>query len=310
MSRYITTYYICEKCQRRYEFSDDKNTPGIRLIRCQHFTIKFIRNTDEYNLRFFVSLKCGGCSNKQDIKKIDIIKNYNKNDKDLKYNIYSCCQNIILIGAFYSEVESETINNIINLSDYNDFLHMITLNNHMNNNNTFKNNESNMFNNNRINNNRYSANEINSNGYISMEQKELNNLKGSLENKELFDMNNNNNISLSDYYLVMEANNMLMNNNNNIGINNNNINNNMMNNNMANNNMININNNMMNNMMNNNMMNNMMNNNMNNNMGNNNMMNNNMNNNIMNHNMMNNNMHNSQNDFNNNYNRNIINFKS
>jgi hypothetical protein len=113
-SRYLTTYYICEKCREKHEFSDDKNTPGVRMSRCPHFTIKFIRNTDEFNLRYFISIKCCGCPKKQDIKKIYITLDYNKNERDLKYNKYSCCEKIILIGAFYSEVESETIKKIIN----------------------------------------------------------------------------------------------------------------------------------------------------------------------------------------------------
>ena len=350
-NKYLTTYFICEKCQKKHEFSDDKNTPGVRLIRCQHFILKFIRNTDENYLSYFLSLKCRGCSTKQDIKKLNVTLNYNKNEKDLKYNKFSCCQNAIIIGAFYSEVELETINKMINLSDYNDFRHdnfnydrdeqkrnsmdsnnLNNLNvdqshNQMNNNNMFQFKES-MLNKNQINNNRYLADEINNNGYYNMEQKELNNFKGSLANKALFDKFNN--ITMNDYIMLMNINNIPMNNNNiqvknrmemnnnfmqinknmNNNMINNNINNNNMNNNMMNN--ININNNMMINNMNNNNMNNIMmnNNNMNNNIMNNNMMNNNnMNNNIMNNdinnNIMNNNMNN--NIMNNDINNNIMN---
>ena len=346
-NKYLTTYFICEKCQKKHEFSDDKNTPGVRLIRCQHFILKFIRNTDENYLSYFVSVKCRGCSTKQDIKNINLTLNYNKNEKDLKYNKFSCCQNAIIIGAFYSEVELDTISKMINLSDYNDFRHdnfnydrdeqkrnsrdLNNLNNlninqshnQMNNNNMFQLKESTLFNKNQINNNRYLADEINNNGYYNMEQKELNNFKGSSGNKASFDKFNN--MAMHDYFMLMNINNIPMNNNNiqvknrmemdnNFMQINKNMNNNMINNNINNNNM---NNNMMNNNMNNNMMNNnnimgnnMMNNNIMNNNVNNNMMNNNMNDNlIINNNFANNNMRNSQNEFNNNYKGKIINFK-
>ena len=330
-SKYLTTYCICEKCQKKHEFSDDKNTPGVRLIRCQHFILKFIRNTDENNLRYLVSLKCCGCSIKQDIKKIDITLNYNKNEINLKYNKYSCCQNIIIIGAFYSEVETETINKIINLSDYNDFRHdnynndrdeqkrderdlnnfnnlkfsqNNIIQNQMNNNNMFQFKESTILNENTINNNRYSSNEISNNGYVNIEQKELNNLKGCIENKESFDMSSN--MTMKDFLMFMDINNIKMNNssemNNIIMQKNKNMNNNIMNNNI--NNMM---NNNINNMMNNNMINNniMNDNNMNGNMMNNNIMNNNMmNNNMMNNNMINNNIMNNNNMMNNNINNN------
>ena len=334
--KYLTTHYICEKCQKKFEFSDDKNTPGVRLSRCQHFIIKFIRNTDGSSLKYFVSLKCCNCSNKKDIKSLEISSDYNKNAKNLNYNNFSCCQNIISIGAFFSEDETETINKIVDLLEYNDLKRnsniyerdeqkrdtIIQSNDNMNNlgkNNILLNLNNNM----NGNNNRYACQEINNNGYMNIDQNEFNEFKKKLipinMNLENILMNNNNMNNMNNNMMKNSMNNMMMmNNNNNMNnmMNINNMNNMLNNNNNNNNNMNNIMNNNMNNMMHNNNLNNCLNimnnnNNMNNIMNNNNMNNimnnNNMNNNIMNNNIMNNNIMNNNNMNNNNMNNNNMN---
>ena len=257
----------------------------MRLSRCKHFIIKFIRNTDGNSFKFFVSLKCCGCSKKQDIKSLNITQNYNKNMNNLNYNNFTCCQNTISIGAFFSEDETETINKIIDLLDYNTLRSNINIcqkddqkrdrmeqnNNNINNlkmNNFFQNNNMNGSAVLNRNNNRYGSEEIDNNGYLSIDQNKFNEFNEF--KKIFFNMTHN-----------FNPENMLMNNNNNInhnmnGMNNNNMNNmvkknsidNMMNinnvNNIVNNNNINnikhnmMNNNNMSNMMNNNNMNNMM----------------------------------------------------
>jgi len=105
--KYITTNYICDKCHKKYEFSDDKNKPGIRQYRCKHFLLKFIKNKDENELKYFLSIKCLQCSKKQSKINLNITKNYNISENNIDYNNYKCCGNEVNIGAFFSEDENQ-----------------------------------------------------------------------------------------------------------------------------------------------------------------------------------------------------------
>ena len=289
--KYITTYCICEKCQKKHEFSDDKNTPGMRFYRCQHFIIKFIRNTDENKFKYLVSLKCCNCSKKQEIKEINITQSYDKNNKNLNYNNFSCCQKIISIGAFLSEGGTKTINKIIDLLDYNNLrkdsniferdvqkretMQEINNNMGMNNFNFFQNLNNNMNELKIMNghNKRYGSGENNNNGYMNMNQKELSKIKiqfsnlpynmipqniwnNNIINNNMNDMNNNiinNNNSMNNMNFNFIDNMRDIINNNNKNMMNNNCMNNMMNNNNIDN-IIDTNNNMNNMMINNNNM--------------------------------------------------------
>ena len=324
--KYLVTNYICDKCQKKFEFSDYKDKAGIRQSCCEHFKLKLIRNLDEEELKYFISLTCCNCQKKQNKNKLNITINYNPNKKNINYNNFICCGNKIIIGAFFSENEQESINKIVNILDYienipcnmnlpdNDKTTDIVINNNMK-----------YININGLN------NQINVNDIIQNEQNNsnfnekinfinINNLLPNNQNHEVDGyVNLNRNMINMNNNMNMNINNILNNMNNNINMNNNmnnNINNNMNNpnNNMINNiNMNNPNNNMINNInmnnTNNNMFNNM-NNNINNNMNNpNNSMNNNMFmniNNILNNNMINNiKMNNTNNNMFNNMNNNI-----
>ena len=103
-NKYITTHYICNKCHKKYEFSDNDKNPGIRLYHCKHFSLKFIKNKDENELKYFVSIKCLHCSKRYEKKNI----NLEKTKKSIKYNRYACCGNEITIGAFFSEDENNS----------------------------------------------------------------------------------------------------------------------------------------------------------------------------------------------------------
>ena len=107
-NKFITTHYICEKCEKKYEFSDNKNKSGIRYYSCKHFSLKFIRNTDEQDLKYYLCIKCSKCS-RQKKQNLIINNNYNKNTNNLNYSFYNCCQNAINIATFFSDEENQSI---------------------------------------------------------------------------------------------------------------------------------------------------------------------------------------------------------
>ena len=109
-NNHITTHYKCDKCNKQYEFTDIKNKSGLRLYRCKHFVLKFIRNTDDGELKYILSLKCLQCSKKKGKQNINIDKNSNKNNKNLNYSTFNCCGNTINIAAFFLENENQSNN--------------------------------------------------------------------------------------------------------------------------------------------------------------------------------------------------------
>ena len=109
MSKYITTIYQCHKCQKQYEFSDQRNLQGIRQYQCKHYILKFIKNMDNNIISYKVSIKCRKCSKKNE-KQLFTVNN--KNMIDFNSNIYNCCNNQINFTSFFSETRSESINKI------------------------------------------------------------------------------------------------------------------------------------------------------------------------------------------------------
>ena len=130
--KYLTTHYLCDKCKKKYEFSDPKSKRGIRMYRCKHFELKFIKNIDNAQLNYFLKIKCLICYKKQDIKNIKI-NNYNQNNQ-IQYNKYNCCGNKINIGSFFSNDENNSIDNIIDLLEKTDIIQRNNNQNNFNNN--------------------------------------------------------------------------------------------------------------------------------------------------------------------------------
>ena len=257
MSKYITTIYQCHKCQKQYEFSDQRNLQGIRQYQCKHYILKFIKNMDNNIISYKVSIKCRKCSKKNE-KQLFTVNN--KNMIDFNSNIYNCCNNQINFTSFFSETRSESIDRI-QQNNLNMSMNLNINNLNMNNDNPLirSNSDTMRLNMNMNNFNNQNMNNINQNNF-NMNR----GLSGNIQNTNFnmnfnnnqFKNNNNNNFQNHNLNLMTGINmNQNMNNMNNQNARYANVN--MMQNIQFNNNMNNMNNFQNNNFMNNNMNNNL-----------------------------------------------------
>ena len=259
MSKYITTIYQCHKCQKQYEFSDQRNLQGIRQYQCKHYILKFIKNMDNNIISYKVSIKCRKCSKKNE-KQLFTVNN--KNMIDFNSNIYNCCNNQINFVSFFSETRSESINKI-QQNNLNMSMNLNINNLNMNNDNPLIRSNSDTM---RLNMN-MNMNNFNNQNMNNINQKNFNmnrGLSGNIQNTNFnmnfnnnqFKNNNNNNFQNHNLNLMTGINmNQNMNNMNNQNARYANVN--MMQNIQFNNNMNNMNNFQNNNFMNNNMNNNL-----------------------------------------------------
>ena len=153
MNKYITTDYQCAKCQKQYEFSVNSNIRGIKQFKCKHFLLKFILNLDNNITNYFASIKCLKCNKN---KKNQIMIANNQSMKDFSPNNFICCENQMCFAAFFSGVNSESINDIMNNNiqfGRSNSDSKINMNNNIMNNNIMNSNIINNFNNPGNNNN-------------------------------------------------------------------------------------------------------------------------------------------------------------
>ena len=195
--KYLTTHYLCDKCKKKYEFSDSNNKSGIRVYHCKHFELKFIKNIDNAQLNYFLKLKCLKCSKKHQIQNLKL-DNYNQNNQ-IQYNKYNCCGNKINIGAFFSNDENNSIDSIIALLETTD----ITKRNNNNQNNINNNKDMTLPNGNMNNRNFIMGNQINGmnnfnninnipNNFIANNFNYMNNFQNNMNNNIQMSLNNNN----------------------------------------------------------------------------------------------------------------------
>ena len=109
MSQYITTYFICSKCQKTYQFSLVNNISGMRQYQCKHYILKCIKNFDNNILMYNITIQCRKCNKKQG-KQFMVSNSFNNND--LYSNQFNCCDNVINLTSYYSKDNNETINNV------------------------------------------------------------------------------------------------------------------------------------------------------------------------------------------------------
>ena len=253
MSQYITTYFICSKCQKTYQFSLVNNISGMRQYQCKHYILKCIKNFDNNILMYNITIQCRKCNKKQG-KQFMVSNSFNNND--LYSNQFNCCDNVINLTSYYSKDNNETINNVevignnigMNNITSNYMNNKIPINNMQNNNMMGMNmaGNQNMMNNNNPNNNL--------NRFNSMDNSNMNNMNAMGNMGNAGNMNDgfnrqwsgNINQNMNNNFNNIFPNNMNNNQNNNAMFNNNNNRQfNQMNNNMNfnNNNNNNINNN-------------------------------------------------------------------
>jgi len=214
MSQYITTNYQCHKCQKLYEFSDNKNLQGIRQYQCKHYILKFIKNMDNNFISYKVCIKCRKCLK---IKMLQLFIFNNKSMIDFNSTIYKCCNNQINFAAFYSDVRSESINKMQqnNLDMSYEYFNMNMFENETDNtyirsnsDNLTMNNLNNQMNNINLNNNNFNR------GFS--ENIQNNNFMNNFNNNNQINNNNNNNFQNNNVKLMAGPNmNGFMNNMNN-----------------------------------------------------------------------------------------------
>ena len=138
----IKTFCFCKNCNKQYEFSDNSTKAGIRKYKCKHFELKLIRNTNDDNLKYYLSLKCIKCSKKQK-NNLKIISELEQNNQKSNYNYFNCCDNYINAVALLEKNKKSV--------SYNDNCDKLKNNNLKNNNN------------NNLNENNFKYNQPNSN---------------------------------------------------------------------------------------------------------------------------------------------------
>ena len=199
MSSYITTNYICIKCQKQYEFSVNKDIRSIKHFQCKDFILKFITNSDDKNnIKYFVSIKCRKCNKKQGRQ---LKFSNNQSMKDFNSNNFKCCENIIQFAVFFSDQKLEKT---ININNNNNMQSSLQNNNqnmenfsvfdntsHLNNNNNFNMNQNNISNNLPINRSISDNTMMNNHNIINQNNNNFNNCQNHISGGIEFSPNNN-----------------------------------------------------------------------------------------------------------------------
>jgi hypothetical protein len=201
----IKTICFCKNCNKKYEFSDNSTKAGIREYKCKHFELKLIRNTNDDNLKYYLSLKCTKCSKKQK-NNLKIITEYEQIKQKSNYNYFNCCENYINVVALLEKHKNSVSqdDNCNKLKNNN----LNKNNNNSSNENNFKNNQPN-FNapNNNINSQSINQN-ININNNLNFNNTFANKQNISMLNNDFFNAINNFN-KKDDFYVISGNNRMI-----------------------------------------------------------------------------------------------------